>query len=73
MSITCPICNVLMQEGSNCSSCIHEVGKYTVSFWYDGEVRIYGYSYDNRGYTILVLHNLKHITEEYIDKIMLLK
>jgi hypothetical protein len=46
------------------------IGKYTVNVWWDGEILIH----DRKcgGGPLFRSYNIKHLTEEYIDKILLL-
>ena len=67
--MNCLICNDIIERYSIKSNCIHYLGKYYISAWYDGQVRIY---IKNDSVPVMVLQEPKHIDEEYIDKLLLL-
>ena len=68
--MNCLICNEIIERYTTKPGCIHHLGKYYIAVWYDGQVRIYN---RNDFVAVMVLQEPKHIDEEYIEKMLLLK
>ena len=66
----CCICKQNLYNMIKKPSCRHKIGKYTVDVWFDGEILIY---YHNQSVELLQLRSTKVLTEEYIDKLLLLR